>query len=267
VSDRKGAIRVTWRPAVDNGRPITRYVVTANGNARDVTDTNVTLDGFGNGESVTVRVKAVNEAGDGPEREATARTVDAPTLTLLPAGAPGWNSINVPIRVTDGGAATNCAISVNGGAETPFSCGGGDVNGLFPGNGYNYRVVARNVAGEAVQTGSQTTRTLNGTVHCDDSRGPDFNYCSDGIGVYTNSRQQSNEAVGDAFSGQTYRAFCKKQGTAGNQAGATLRAASYNNNKTSSMWIQITFQGAQRYIPFIWINLENGDNINALPNC
>ena len=108
-----------------------------------------------------------------------------------------------------------------------------------------------------------TGNAVSGRVTCDDNGGT---YCDDGVGIYSDSRQQSNEAKGDATDGTRFQAWCKKDGTRGNQGGPSLFATTYNNNKRSTWWVQITYEGTS-YIPFIWINLDNGDDIAALPSC
>ena len=40
----------------------------------------------------------------------------------------------------------------------------------------------------------------------------------------------------------------------------------YNNHKRSTWWMQINYSG-QNYIPWAWLNLDNGDDINDLPTC
>src|SRR5262249_23049558 len=113
------------------------------------------------------------------------------------------------------------------------------------------------------------TPVLNGKVNCDNtSQYGQPTYCNDGIGVYINSRQQSGEAVGDANDNTAFRAFCKKMVTAGNQSGdATIHAVAYNQNQASPWWIQTTFVGAQRYIPWAWFNMDGGDTLDMLPTC
>ncbi len=65
VADQAGAVRVTWTAPAENGRPITKYVVTAGGKETEVTETTATLTGLGTGATVQVQVVAVNEAGPG----------------------------------------------------------------------------------------------------------------------------------------------------------------------------------------------------------
>jgi hypothetical protein len=264
--DAKGTVQVTWEAAVDNGRPVTAYVVTAGGRTWEISALAARLDGFGDGQTVTVTVRAINEAGPGQPSTATARTISPPQLT---AGAKTATpaSVTVGSTVNDGGSATQCRLTVSYAGGSAAS-GWGDCRSLTvgvwrAGTSYAFALAARNAAGTDQYTGTVGSTSVSGLVTCNDNGGT---YCDSGIGIYANSRQESSEAKGDASNGTRFEAWCKKAGTAGNQGGPTLYAAGYNNNKRSSWWVQITYRGTS-YIPFIWINLDNGDNIGALPTC
>lgn len=269
----KGSVTVTWGAADANGRPITSYEVTAKGNTTRVTGTNATLGGFADGEIVSIDVLAVNEAGQGPKLTTSARTITAPTVSNVSTASVGYNSMVVRFAHTDGGGAATCILTINGqGNQIPCASGasGHTQGGLWPGNDYNYTVTVQNAAGSDTSNGLRaSTPALHGTVRCQNtSQYGDPTYCNGGIGVYINSRQQTGESVGAARSGDRFQVFCKKDGLRGNQSGdAVLDAVAYNYNKRSAMWIQITFRGNQRYIPWIWINLDDGDNYNMLPYC
>ncbi|WP_344119418.1 fibronectin type III domain-containing protein, partial [Planosporangium flavigriseum] len=265
VTNQPGAIQVSWQPAKDNGRPITKYVVDANGTKRDVTGaTSVTITGLPDGTNIPVKITAVNAAGSSPPAATTAKTLSPPTVTVTDQNG-ALNSITVTFSADGGGATPKCTLSVAGAGQDDRNCSSLTVGGLWPGRNYSYSLTVSNAAGTATRNGSVATPALFGSVYCV-TADPGVN-CSSGIGIYRNSRQQDNEAVGDAAHGTRFQASCKKQGTAGNQGGPTINAANSNHGKQSSMWIQIPFGGKQRYIPFAWLNLENGDNINALPDC
>ncbi|GGJ81590.1 hypothetical protein GCM10010123_09220 [Pilimelia anulata] len=265
ATDKAGTVRVSWQPAPENGRPVDRYLLVANGRTSEAERAGtVDIGGFGAGESVTVQVRARNAAGPGAPAAARARTVPKPAMTAVRTTTT-YSTMTVALRATD---AARCEISVNGGKRSRFRCTGDTIKNLTPDTGYAYTAYAVNAAGEASDKGSGTTRRLDGRVSCTDDNGPDRGYCGRGIGVYSGVRQQEAEAVGTARAGQTYKAFCKRKGSDGDQSsGAVLDATTYNNKKRSDMWVQITFGGKQRYIPFIWLNLANGDKINDLPNC
>ncbi|WP_425565590.1 fibronectin type III domain-containing protein [Pilimelia columellifera] len=264
VSDKKGTIALTWGAAEENGKPITGYEVAANGRRVEVAGLSAQVDGFGDGERVSVRVLARNEAGAGRAASALAQTLPQPTIVPLKVSN-AYSVITIPLRTTN---AATCQVSLNGGARKEFDCRGGPVRELTPGETYRYQVFARNAAGEVSIKGERRTLALFGKVACDDSAGPNRGYCDRGIGVYSGARQHGSEGVGTVRSGDRFRAFCKRRGSDGDQSdGATLSATGYNNDKRSDMWVQITFGDARRYIPFIWLNLENGDKINDLPSC
>lgn len=271
VGDTKGAVRVTWGTPADNGRPISGYKVTAGGRTQTVTGTNVTLDGFGDGEIVAIEVAAVNEAGTGPKANTSAKTIADAAVSGVGGSAVGYKNFTVNFAYDDGGGTATCTLTINGAARNVgcnTGAGGYVVSEVATDTAYQFTVSVVNATGKTATSAPQTvtTRQLSGTVRC--VNGDAYIDCSSGVGVYTNSRQQSSEAVGDAYNGTRYQVYCWKQGTKGNQQGsAELYAAQYNNNKRSDKWVQITFKGARRYIPFIWINLDDGDSLGNLPQC
>jgi len=273
VTGSKGTVQFVWNPADDNGRPITGYEVVAGGKTQTVTGTNATIGGFGDGQIITGTVTAINEAGKGPAATATAKTISPPTVSGVRTGSVGYNSMVVHFAYGDGGGTPTCTLVINGAGRTiPCSSGAGGytVGGLWPGNGYTYHVSVANAAGTATSGNvGANTPELWGKVNCDNTNQyGQPTYCNGGIGIYINSRQQTGEAVGDANDETRFRAFCKKAGLAGNQSGdATISAVAYNQHKSSSWWVQITFRGAQRYIPWAWFNMDGGDNLNMLPVC
>ncbi|MFC7245774.1 fibronectin type III domain-containing protein [Catellatospora aurea] len=265
VGTAKGTIRVTWAVPADNGRPITGYKVTAGGNTQTVNGTNATLNGFGDGEIVSVDVAAVNEAGTGAKDTTSAKTITDAKVSNVSAGSATYKGFTVNFAYDDGGGTATCTVTINGAARA-VGCNTGAsgyaVNEVATDSAFTITVSVRNATGATATSNPVTVRTkrLNGTIRCVG--------CSNGIGIYSNSRQQSNEAVGDAQHGDTFKAFCWKQGTAGNQSGdAELFAAGENSNKRSDKWIQITYRGNQRYVPFIWLNLDDGDDYNDVPQC
>ncbi|WP_246157412.1 fibronectin type III domain-containing protein [Catellatospora sichuanensis] len=265
VGTEKGTIRVAWETPADNGRQITGYKVTAGGKTQTVTATNATLDGFGDGEIVGVDVAAVNEAGTGPKDTTSAKTIADATVSNVSAGGATYKGFTVNFAFNDGGGTATCTVTINGAARAVgcnTGAGGYAVNEVATDSAFTITVSVKNATGQTATSAPVTVRTkrLNGTIRCVG--------CSNGIGIYSNSRQQSNEAVGDAQSGDTFKAFCWKQGTAGNQSGdAELFAAGENSNKRSDKWIEITYRGNQRYVPFIWLNLDDGDDYNDVPQC
>ncbi|GIH16160.1 hypothetical protein Raf01_43320 [Rugosimonospora africana] len=257
--DAKGAISVAWQPAVDNGRKITKYVVTAGGKSQDVTGaTSVTLTGFGNGATVQVSVKAVNAAGDGPAASGSAKTINVPVITHGTASASGFNAINVPFTVNGNGSATSCTISLNGAAAGSFPCTGGKKSGLWPATKYSFTVTASNKAGSASFAGSVTTPTVTGTVVCNNDSYCGHGSTTGGIWVYPSPNQTSGTEVGAKFAGASVQVQCYT-------TGQSVNAAPYGGRKTT-YWLRIPFNG-NNYIPYAWVNLDGGAAIGNLKKC
>jgi hypothetical protein len=259
--DAKGSVAVAWQPADANGRPVTKYVVTAAGTSQDVTGTNaVTLTGLPDGAMVTVSVKAVNEAGAGPPATASAKTISAPQLTAGAAGAHGFNAIDVSFTTNGNGSATNCVISVDGGAPVGIACTGGTVGGLWPATTYWFTVTATNKAGSAGFSGGATTATVTGTVVCTNTSYCGHGSSTGGIWVYT-TPTQTGTAVGALFAPNSVQPQCWTT----DSRGATINAAPYGG-RSDNRWLRIPF-GGNNYIPYAWVNLDGGAVINNLPHC
>jgi hypothetical protein len=260
--NQKGAVRATWQAADSNGRPITKYVVSAAGRQQDVTGTTVTLTGFGDGQTVNVTVKAVNLAGEGPEKTATAKTIAPPTVTIT-SKDPATNSIAIVLSVNDNGSPATCKVSVNNSAPAGFGCGGGTITGLWPGNTYGFTVSVANAAGGAQASDSAATDPLLGTVLCNTPSYCGLNAANGGIWVYSAPTQNPppGRAVGDTSSPSRYQATCWTIDI----DGLYIDGRPYGG-KRDNRWIRIKFQG-DNYIPFAWFRLDGGDNPGMLPRC
>ncbi|WP_433113805.1 fibronectin type III domain-containing protein [Micromonospora sp. CA-246542] len=265
VADQPGAVTVQWSPAEANGRPVTKYQVDVGGKTTEVTETRTTVTGLGNGQNVTVKVKAVNEAGPGPEATATARTVAAPRVTVTGSSATATGA-TVTFTVDAGGGRATCSLSTSGEPAKAGACSSITMTGLTPGTAYSFTVTATNAAGKNTATRAQTTQPLYGIATC--NNGPDGDqrtYCNaevngrNGNEIFSVTRQDNDKQVGWAKPGRRLQAYCKK-------SGEDVDSWIYNDQKRSTWWVQVNFEG-KNYIPWAWLNLEGGDNINVLPTC
>ncbi|MEU0546184.1 fibronectin type III domain-containing protein [Micromonospora sp. NPDC005979] len=265
VADQPGAVTVQWSPAEANGRPVTKYQVDVGGKTTEVTETRTTVTGLGNGQNVTVKVNAVNEAGPGPEATATARTVAAPRVTVTGSSATATGA-TVTFTVDAGGGRATCSLSTSGEPAKAGACSSITMTGLTPGTAYTFTVTATNAAGKTTATRAQATQALYGIATC--NNGPDGDqrtYCNaevdgrNGNEIFSVTRQDNDKQVGWAKPGRRLQAYCKK-------AGEDVDSWIYNDQKRSTWWVQVNFEG-KNYIPWAWLNLEGGDNINVLPTC
>ncbi|MFI7430677.1 fibronectin type III domain-containing protein [Micromonospora sp. NPDC049836] len=264
VADQPGTVAVQWAPAVDNGRPVTKYLVDVGGKTSEVTDTRTTVGGLGNGQNVTVKVKAVNEAGPGPEATATARTVAAPRVTVTGSSA-DITSVTVSFTVDAGGGNATCSAAT-GGKTVSGGCSSLRVTGLTPGTAYTVTVTATNAAGKGTATRDQSTDPVYGIATCNNGpSGDQRTYCDkdvdgrNGNEIFSIPQQLNSKQVGWAKPGTRLRAYCKKQGD-------DVDSWIYNDQKRSTWWVQVAYDG-KNYIPWAWLNLEGGDNLNVLPTC
>ncbi|MFB9238722.1 fibronectin type III domain-containing protein [Plantactinospora siamensis] len=267
VAGEAGAISVAWSPAADNGRPISKYVVAAAGRSVDATDTSAKLTGLGDGQNVSVTVHAVNEAGDGAPATATARTVAAPRVTVTGSSASA-TSATVTFTVDAGGGQATCTLTPKGKAAVSGGCSSIKATGLAPGTDYSFTVTARNAAGTGTATRDQRTDDVLGTATCNNgSSGAEATYCNsdrpnerNGNEIFSGTQQINSDQVGWAKPGTRLKAHCRR-------SGQEVYAYIYNNQKRSTIWINIDWGSGTAYIPWAWLNLDGGDDPNVLPAC
>jgi Fibronectin type III domain len=274
VGDQKGAISVTWQAAADNGRPITKYVVSGGGKSQDVTNgTSATLTGFSDGQNVSVTVHAVNEAGDGPDATASAKTLAAPTLTVTSKSS-DHSSITVNFSVNDGGGTASCSLTADG-KTASGNCSSLKVAGLLPSTSYNFTVKASNAAGQVTANGSQATATVTGKSVCvnntSSSDPAQHTWCNDpanGMEIFSGTSQSSTR-LGRGSNGQQFDAICKASGERINDYVYNPGKMGTSENDGTTVWIKLKYSGGTGYMSFAWFNL-NGYGVNEtgpLPNC
>ena len=267
AGDQAGAVQVSWQAPADNGRAISKYVVVAGGRSTDVTDgTAVTLTGFDNGATVAVEVRAVNDAGASEPGTATARTLSAPKITITGVN-PAINTAAVAFNVDAGGGTASCSLATSGGGGSASgSCTSLTAKSLTAGTAYTFTVTAKNAAGTVTASSNKSTDTLYGTATCNDgASGDTATYCDadvagrNGDEIFSVTSQTASKQVGWAKPGTRLQAYCKKAGT-------NIDSYIYNNHKESTWWIQVNYSG-KNYIPWAWLNLDSGDDLNDLPTC
>ncbi|MDG4765693.1 fibronectin type III domain-containing protein [Solwaraspora sp. WMMD406] len=266
VADQRGAIRVTWSPAVENGRPVTGYVVVVGDRRIEVSGaTETTVTGLGDGANVEVSVLAVNEAGDGPAARTTARTVAVAQVMVTGATADA-TSVTLTFTVDAGGGQVTCSALADGGQPVAGACDSIRVTGLYPGRPYNFTVRATNAAGTGSATHSRSTADLIGVATC--VNGPDGaqrTYCDDDVAgrngneIFAVPEQDNDRQVGWVPNGTRLTALCRR-------AGEHVDAWIYNGHKASTWWIRVEYEG-QNYIPWAWLNLPGDDDLDVLPSC
>lgn len=265
VAGEAGAISVVWADARDNGRPVTKYVVTAGGKTTEVTEPRVKLTGLGDAQTITIKVHAVNEAGAGADATDTARTVAPPRVTVTGSTA-DVTSVTVNFTVDAGGGQATCSVTLTGRPAVAGACSSIRVTGLMPGTDYDFTVTANNAAGPGTATGSRKTNDQFGIATCNNGQNGDTaTYCDrerdgrNGNEIFRVPRQENAQQAGWAEPGTRLQAYCKVQGE-------DVDSYIYNSRKRSTWWVQVNYEG-RNYIPWAWLNLEGGDNINVLPNC
>jgi hypothetical protein len=196
----------------------------------------------------------------GPPR--TAATIRPPAITVTGSSS-SYTSVTVRVSVNSGDGPTTCTLAVSGAGSRSGGCASLTVTGLALDTVYSYTVTASNAIGRASATGSQRTQALSGTIICTDIGD---GACANGVGIYSQPMQDSSARTDwNGHNGVRYPTYCQTPGGVGNQqTGATLYAGPYNSYKTSAVWIRI---GPSRYVPWVWLNLDNGDQLTNLPAC
>lgn len=269
-----GTIDVSWAQPQNNGRDITKFIVTAGSQTVEVegNTTEARVSGFGNGEEVPVSVVAVNEAGESEPATTTSNTMVAPKVTYTNSSST-TSMMTINYTFDDGGGESTCDLfrwedTVPEESET---CDGTfEAGPHYASTNHNFRIEITNPAGTAATESFQVkTQDINGEVYfgCSDI---DNDYCNtpnsqdggrDGVAIYPDPHRNGN-SVGYTKTGDRYAVRCWATGAdvtpRGTEGGQTV---DYHPGKDpSNVWIQI---GNDKYIPFVWINLD-GQGKNSL---
>jgi hypothetical protein len=258
---RRGAIQLSWTAPASNGRPITEYEIELpDGTVETVTGTSTRVTGLPDDTSVRVKVRAVNEAGAGPEATASARTIGKPTITVT-GQKRDYRSIGVTVTPNAKAGEATCRLEVKGAGSVEKECDTSaltlTVSGLWPNNTYSYTVTITNPAGSASKSGSLATNDLRGTVICPKNTN---GYCDTGIWVYSVPRNDNpGQALGVLKVGNTFTPQCWVSDD-------NVNATPWGG-KSSKVWLRLTFQGKTGYFPFAWTRLDGGDDYRLIPGC
>jgi hypothetical protein len=256
--NQRGAIQLGWQAPASNGRPVTSYEVEEeNGTITQVTGTTVTLAGYPDDTAVTVRVRALNLAGAGPDATASARTMAAPAITVT-GQTQGYRDISITMTPNNGGGAATCTLTIGSGVVSapcdtaPITL---TVGGLWPNNTYPFTVSITNPMGSASANGSHATNQLLARVVCGDP-----SYCGAGIYIYnTPSQANPGNAVGTFYGGNSFVPQCSI-------GGGNVNASPWGG-KNTSVWLRLSYNGQTAYFPWAWATLDGGDNLGNVPVC
>ncbi|MGW0435375.1 fibronectin type III domain-containing protein [Micromonospora sp. NPDC003197] len=251
---------ITWTAAAANGRPVQQYQVRTGdgqplgstaGGARRLT---VAATGL-----TRVTVSAVNAAGEGAAGSGAVTAATAPVVQITDVSVTA-SSVRVRFTVSNGGITATCTTTAGGRSAT--GCGTATVTGLAARTRYKVTVQARNPMGTGEATATVTTDypQLGGVVTCQDApTNPDPGYCTStgGIRVFPRARWLPGTELRRLMPGSRIVATCRV-------TGEHLAAGVYNRHKASDQWLRLTTGG---YIAWVWVTLDNGDDVNALPRC
>ncbi|MEU5155177.1 fibronectin type III domain-containing protein [Glycomyces sp. NPDC021274] len=277
ATDAAGSIDVRWQKPSDNGRPIEKYIVRAGDKAKEVSNaTAVRMDGFADGEQVTVSVTAVNEAGESEPATTTSNTMVAPQVAIT-----GWSSdthyMTIEFTFDDGGGDAECQLvrhpSSGEVLDTKEACDGSITSTkYYSSTEYTWAVKITNPVG-SVKSGKQLTETkaINGTVYFGCSE-QSTNYCdkpnADGggaDGVSIRSQPSGGSHLGYVKTGRTLTAKCWTTGPEVKPRGPESDGThDYHPGKDATdKWIRVNYgDNENAFISFAWFNID-GEGKNS----
>ncbi|HET9518866.1 MAG TPA: fibronectin type III domain-containing protein [Actinoplanes sp.] len=275
VGGKAGAVQVVWSDAAENGRAITKYVVKANGKTVDVIGNSTTMTGFGNGTTVAVEVRAVNEAGPGEPGTATARTVSVPKVTVTGVKFT-QTAATATMTVDAGGGTATCTMAVSGAKSKSGACRSLTVSGLKPSTSYTVTVTPKNAAGKgaAVKKTGKTGKVLGKSVcvnNTDSSDPAQHTWCNDtDNAMHIMPRASMNGSrLGRGKNSQQFEAICKTNGEGINDYVYNPGKMGTSPNDSTRIWIRLKYKDGTGYMSFAWFNLNglDPDSTGPLPNC
>ncbi|WP_100449036.1 fibronectin type III domain-containing protein [Glycomyces xiaoerkulensis] len=271
AQDAAGSIDVTWSQPRRNGRAIEKYIVTAGGQTKEVSNqAEVRMDGFADGQNVQVSVVAVNEAGESEPATGTSNTMEPPTVQVS-GNSSTATSITVNMTYDDGGGDVTCTlIRGNKLNVAKGSCDSLTENGLRASSDYTYKVRIANAAGRSSTNNfGLSTNNIRGEVYFGCDVDVDNNYCDsvDGVGLYDNAQRNGSPAR-TVNTGDRFRAVCWTTGPRIKPRGQESDGyVDYHEGKNATN--KQILLGNDLYIPFAWFNIDGvGKNsVGNVPQC
>jgi Fibronectin type III domain len=256
----RGAVQVSWAAPASNGRPISGYEVKVNnGTVLTVAGTSTVITGLPDDAAAQLAVRAINEAGAGPEATASARTMGAPTVTVTGQQS-DYHTVSVTLTPNNHGGNATCTLAVDGGATVQSACDTAaitlSVGGLWPGIAYTFTATITNPVGSVSVPGSVATPTIRFTHGCTPSG--QFG-CSTGVFAYRTASQKGTAVNPALKTGEGGVAECWAVGD------AEINAEPWGMRK-DNRWIGFQYQGGRAYFPFAWANIDGGD-LGNIPQC
>jgi hypothetical protein len=259
-SGERGTIDVSWTAPRSNGRPIEHYEVELeDGTVTEVDGTSLSLADLPDDAAVQVVVRAVNEAGAGPDATASARTIGEPDITIT-SERPDYQAISVTVTPNNRRGDATCSVAVQGAGTAEADCDTAaltlTVGGLWPNRTYSYTVTITNPVGSVSVDATMATNTVRFTHECDPSS-PMGSECPGGVWAYRTPSQQGTAVNPSLKPGQGGVAECWATGN------RTINAEPWGM-KRDNRWIRFQYQGTA-YLPFAWATIDDG-NLGVIPH-
>jgi len=202
------------------------------------------------------------------------RTQSTPALTVTGAQS-GYSSVSITVTPDGGGATAQCTLDVAGAGAVTTDCTITPITitldvGVYANTTYDWTVTITNAVGSTSVTSAEstvgpvTTATLRGTSICGD-----MSYCPNGAVYYSVPQQSSSQSLGRIPVGATFAALCKTQsGPVINNVWGGKTGGGSPDPLRNNYWIKTVYGGNDpAWFPWVWTQLDGGDNISVLPQC